>query len=58
MSTLKPPIAASRLATLSYAEPRRQMGKTPKASTLNNFAAAWNRLQQTAISRGWLSDKV
>ena len=36
----------------------RQMGKTPKASTLNNFAAAWSRLQQTAVNRGWISDKV
>ncbi len=36
----------------------RQMGKQPKASTLNNFAAAWSRLQQTAISRGWISDRI
>jgi len=36
----------------------RQMGLTPKASTLNNFAAAWSRLQQTAVSRGWISDKA
>jgi integrase len=34
------------------------MGKQPKASTLNNFAAAWSRLQQTAISRGWRSDRI
>jgi integrase len=33
----------------------RQMAKTPKASTLNNFASAWNRLCQTAINRGWIS---
>ena len=36
----------------------RQMGKTPKASTLNNFASAWSRLQQTAVNRGWISDQV
>ena len=34
------------------------MGKQPKASTLNNFAAAWSRLQQVAVSRGWISDKA
>jgi integrase len=36
----------------------RQMGKQPKASTLNNFAAAWSRLKQVAVSRGWISDKA
>jgi len=36
----------------------RQMGKTPKASTLNNFASAWSRLQQTAVNRGWISSQV
>ena len=36
----------------------RQMGKTPKASTLNNFASAWSRLQQTAVNRGWVSSQV
>lgn len=33
----------------------RQMTKQPKASTLMNFASAWNRLQQTAVAKGWLS---
>jgi len=33
----------------------RQMMKVPRASTLNNFAAAWSRLSQTAINRGWIS---
>jgi hypothetical protein len=33
----------------------RQMQKVPRASTLNNFASAWNRLIQTAINRGWVS---
>ena len=33
----------------------RQMMKVPRASTLNNFAAAWTRLSQTAINRGWIS---
>jgi integrase len=36
----------------------RQMGKTPRASTLNNFSSAWSRLQQTAVSRGWISDRA
>ena len=36
----------------------RQMAKTPKASTLNNFASAWNRPCQTAINRGWISSQV
>jgi integrase len=36
----------------------RQMGKQPKASTLNNFASAWSRLTQTAVNRGWISDAV
>ena len=36
----------------------RQMGLTPKASTLNNFASAWSRLQQTAVNRGWISNQV
>ena len=33
----------------------RQMQKVPRASTLNNFAAAWTKLSQTAINRGWIS---
>jgi integrase len=36
----------------------RQMGKQPKASTLNNFASSWSRLQQTAVNRGWISSEV
>lgn len=36
----------------------RQMGRQPKASTLNNFASAWSRLTQTAVNRGWVSDAV
>jgi integrase len=36
----------------------RQMAKTPKASTLNNFASAWSRLCQTAVERGWISSQV
>ncbi len=35
-----------------------QMGKTPKASMLNNFASAWSRPQQTAVNRGWISDQA
>ena len=36
----------------------RQMGKAPKASTLNNFSSTWSKLQQVAVNKGWLSDKV
>lgn len=36
----------------------RQMGKTPRASTLNNFSSAWSRLQHTAVSRGWISERA
>lgn len=36
----------------------RQMNKKPKASTLNNFASAWNRLIKTAIDRGYLSENA
>ena len=36
----------------------RQMGLIPKASTLMNFASAWARLQQTAINKGWISERV
>jgi integrase len=36
----------------------RQMMRKPKASTLNNFASAWNRLIKTAVDRGWLSENA
>jgi integrase len=36
----------------------RQMNKKPKASTLNNFASAWNRLIKTAIDKGYLSENA
>ena len=36
----------------------RQMGKRPKASTLNNFSSAWNRLIATAINKGWISERT
>lgn len=36
----------------------RQMQKIPRASTLNNFAAAWSRLVQVAIDRGWISARA
>jgi integrase len=36
----------------------RQMQKIPRASTLNNFAAAWSRLTQVAIDRGWISARA
>ena len=36
----------------------RQMNKVPRASTLNNFASAWTKLQLVAISKGWISERV
>ena len=36
----------------------RQMNKVPRSSTLNNFASAWTKLQQTAINKGWISERV
>ena len=36
----------------------RQMGKLPKASTLNNFASAWSKLCSVAVARGWTSERV
>ncbi len=36
----------------------RQMKLIPKASTLMNFSSAWTKLQQVAINKGWLSEKV
>lgn len=36
----------------------RQMNKTPRASTLNNFASAWTKLQQTAVNKGWISERI
>jgi len=32
-----------------------KLGRTPATSTLLTFAAAWQRIQTTAINRGWLS---
>lgn len=36
----------------------RQMVRTPKASTLQNFASAWNRVIATAVERGYISERV
>jgi integrase len=36
----------------------RQMRLVPKSSTLMNFASAWAKLQQTAVNKGWISDRV
>jgi integrase len=30
----------------------------PASSTLKNFAAAWSRVRQTAINKGWISEQV
>lgn len=36
----------------------RQMVRKPKTSTLNNFTSAWNRVISTAVSRGFISERV
>ena len=36
----------------------RQMRLVPKASTLMNFSSAWTKIQQTAVNKGWISERV
>ena len=36
----------------------RQMRRKPKASTLTNFASAWNKLLAVAVERGYISERV
>ena len=36
----------------------KQMLRKPKTSTLNNFTSAWNRLIETAVNRGYISERV
>lgn len=36
----------------------KQMRRRPKASTLMNFASAWNKLLSVAVSRGYISERV
>ena len=36
----------------------RRLARKPKTSTLNNFTSAWNRLIETAVSRGYISERV
>lgn len=36
----------------------RRLTRKPKTSTLNNFTSAWNRLIETAVSRGFISERV
>jgi integrase len=36
----------------------RQMARVPKASTLNNFTTAWNRVIATAVEHGYISERV
>ena len=35
-----------------------KMGRTPKSSTLMNFASAFSRVCGTAVQRGWISERV
>ena len=36
----------------------KQMRRKPKASTLLNFASAWNRIIDTAVTQGYISERV
>jgi integrase len=36
----------------------QEMGRTPRASTLLTFSSALNRIHQTAVARGWISERV
>jgi len=36
----------------------RQLDRTIKASTLQNFASAWNKVIATAVERGYISERV
>jgi integrase len=36
----------------------RQMQRKPKASTLNNFTSAWNKIIDTAVAKGFISERV
>lgn len=54
-----------QLETLSHTDVRefelwrdRQLVRKPKTSTLNNFTSAWSRVIETAVSRGYISERV
>jgi len=34
------------------------MNKVPRSSTLANFSSAWSKIQQTAVNKGWISERV
>jgi integrase len=36
----------------------KQMQKQPRASTLQNFASAWNKVIATAVAHGYISERV
>ena len=60
-----PYFAERKLEELTHTDMRefelwrdRQMRRKPKASTLNNFTSAWNRVITTAVERGFISERV
>lgn len=60
-----PYFEGKRLEEITYSDVKefeiwrnREMGKTPKTSTLNNFSSAWTKLQQVAVNKGWVSERV
>jgi integrase len=36
----------------------RQMQRVPKASTLNTFAAAWGKVLEAGVAKGWISERA
>ncbi len=54
-----------QLETLTHVDIRefeawrdRQLRRSPKTSTLNNFTSAWSRVIATAVGRGFISERV
>lgn len=36
----------------------RQLRRAPSASTLNTYTSAWNKICETAVSKGWISERA
>ena len=60
-----PYFGEKRLEQLTHTDVRefelwrdRQMRRKPATSTLNNFTSAWNKLIETAVARGYISERV
>ncbi|MFM8511059.1 MAG: integrase, partial [Betaproteobacteria bacterium] len=60
-----PYFAERQLESLTHTDVRefevwrdRQLRRSPKTSTLNNFSSAWNRVIACAVERGYISERV